>query len=81
MLAEGREDLLAELEKNLDPNTPTALVQAKTLSGLGGVGKTRLAIEIARDLQASYADGAVFVPLAPVSTPALIPAALASAIG
>lgn len=46
-LFKGREDLLAELEKNLDPNTPTALVQAKTLSGLGGVGKTRLAIEYA----------------------------------
>jgi len=46
-LFKGREDLLAELEKNLDPNTPTALVQAKTLSGLGGVGKTRLAIEFA----------------------------------
>jgi len=46
-LFKGREDQLADLESKLGPNNPTALVQAKTLSGLGGVGKTRLAIEFA----------------------------------
>src|SRR5512144_1400961 len=43
-----------------------------TLVGLGGIGKTRLAIETASHLQTGFADGVYFVPLAPVNTPRFI---------
>ena len=38
-----------------------------TLAGAGGAGKTRLALELAREVERSFADGAAFVELAPVS--------------
>ncbi|HEU0113568.1 MAG TPA: AAA family ATPase, partial [Thermomicrobiales bacterium] len=51
-----------------------------TLTGPGGVGKTRLALAIARELATRFADGAAFVPLASVADPALVPAAVAHAL-
>ncbi len=51
-----------------------------TLVGPGGIGKTSLAIASARRLSESFADGAVFVPLAPVEDPAMIPSAIAQSL-
>jgi predicted ATPase/DNA-binding CsgD family transcriptional regulator len=51
-----------------------------TLTGPGGVGKTRLALEIAADLEADY-DGVVFLPLAAVSEPTLVLPTVARVLG
>jgi predicted ATPase len=52
-----------------------------TLIGSGGIGKSRLAIESGHLLRGSFRDGVVFVPLAAVTDPALVPAAIAAALG
>jgi predicted ATPase/DNA-binding CsgD family transcriptional regulator len=52
-----------------------------TLTGAGGSGKTRLALEIAGRLRHTFRDGAIFVPLGPVSEPCRVPNAVAQALG
>lgn len=52
-----------------------------TLTGPGGSGKTRLAIQAATDLIDSYTDGVWWVELAPLSNAALVPDAVAKALG
>ena len=52
-----------------------------TLTGPGGVGKTRLALHVAAALQEQYPQGACVVELAPVSEPAAVPRAVAAALG
>ena len=52
-----------------------------TLVGAGGVGKTRLALEVADTLRSVYKDGVWFVELAPVADPAFVPRTVASALG
>ncbi|HEX5414866.1 MAG TPA: NB-ARC domain-containing protein, partial [Chloroflexota bacterium] len=51
-----------------------------TLTGSGGCGKTRLAIEIARDCVDEFADGVWLVELAPLADPSLVPQAIATAL-
>ena len=52
-----------------------------TLTGAGGVGKTRLALQVGDQLTDAYADGVWLVELAPVADPALVPQTVASALG
>ncbi|HEX2088775.1 MAG TPA: adenylate/guanylate cyclase domain-containing protein [Actinomycetota bacterium] len=51
-----------------------------TLSGPGGSGKTRLALEVARETLADFPDGAFFVDLAAITDPELVPSAVAQAL-
>jgi non-specific serine/threonine protein kinase len=51
-----------------------------TLTGPGGVGKTRLGLTIARDVSGHFAEGVVWVDLAAVTDPALLPTAIATAL-
>jgi predicted ATPase/DNA-binding SARP family transcriptional activator len=51
-----------------------------TLAGAGGVGKTRLAIEAAREAAGGFPEGAAFVALASLSDPALLPSFVAMAL-
>ncbi len=55
-------------------------VRLLTLTGPGGAGKTRLALEAAQRLTTEFADGVVFVPLAAVTDPSLVPHAVARAL-
>jgi predicted ATPase/class 3 adenylate cyclase len=52
-----------------------------TLTGAGGAGKTRLAIEIAGVIASEFVDGAWYVDLAPITDPDMVSVALARALG
>ena len=56
-------------------------IRLVTLVGPGGVGKTRLAIEVAAQAEVDFADGASFVPLAAVPEAALVASEIARALG
>ncbi len=70
----GRDREMAEVQKLL---ATTCLL---TLTGAGGSGKTRLALQVATDLLERYPDGVWLAQLAPLSEPALVPKAVASAL-
>jgi predicted ATPase/DNA-binding CsgD family transcriptional regulator len=71
----GREQELAEVSRLL---SRTRLL---TLTGTGGVGKTRLALELARAVAAEGVHREYLVELAPVADSSLVPQAVASALG
>jgi predicted ATPase/class 3 adenylate cyclase len=52
-----------------------------TLTGSGGTGKTRLALQVATEVVENYPNGAWLVELAPLADPALVPKMVASALG
>jgi non-specific serine/threonine protein kinase len=52
-----------------------------TMTGPGGVGKTRLALTVGQDVVDHFANGTVWVDLAPVADPALVPSTIATALG
>jgi predicted ATPase/class 3 adenylate cyclase len=56
-------------------------VRVVTLSGPGGIGKTRLALQVAADLLDEYPEGVYFVSLAAVGDPALVLPTIAQALG
>jgi predicted ATPase/class 3 adenylate cyclase len=71
----GREAEIAEVERLLGQ------ARLLTLTGPGGSGKTRLALQVAAALLTRFQDGACFVDLSPVTDPTLVPAAVANALG
>ncbi len=71
----GREAELAELETALKAH------RLVTLTGVGGVGKTRLALEVASRVLSHFADGVWVIELAAVGDPAAVPEAVATVLG
>jgi class 3 adenylate cyclase len=71
----GREREMADVKRLL------AASRLLTLTGAGGCGKTRLALHVAADLVEEYPHGAWLVELAALSDPALVPQAVATALG
>jgi predicted ATPase/DNA-binding SARP family transcriptional activator len=71
----GREK---ELQEVADLLSKSRLV---TLTGSGGVGKTRLAIQVVADVLELFPDGVWFLDLAPLTDPTLVPNALANILG
>jgi predicted ATPase len=71
----GRDSALANLQQLL------AHTRLLTLTGIGGSGKTRLALECARRLLDDHADGVWFIDLAPLSAPERVAFACASVFG
>jgi serine/threonine-protein kinase PknK len=70
----GRENDLAVARRALESS------RVVTLAGPGGIGKTRLALEVARASLGAFPDGVWFVPLAPLADPSLVAAAVASTV-
>lgn len=70
----GRTSELAELTEILQE------ARLLTLLGPGGIGKTRLALDLARQVGSHFRDGALFVPLAPYRKADFVPRAIAAAL-
>ncbi len=71
----GRERELDALKSRLSS------ARLVTLLGMGGLGKTRLSLQVAAEVLADYPDGAWFLDLAPIRDPALVVGEAASVLG
>jgi predicted ATPase/class 3 adenylate cyclase/DNA-binding CsgD family transcriptional regulator len=71
----GRQAELDQLHELLADN------RLVTLTGSGGVGKTRLAVQVAGQLAGGFGDGARYVDLAPITVPELVAVTVARALG
>ncbi len=71
----GRERELAEARRLL------GTARLLTITGPGGMGKTRFAIELAHASAADFPDGTFFIPFEPVDDPVLVPGTIARAVG
>jgi predicted ATPase/class 3 adenylate cyclase/DNA-binding CsgD family transcriptional regulator len=71
----GRDAQLTQLRELLAEN------RVVTLTGAGGVGKTRLAVQIAAHVAGEFSDGVWYVDLAPITDPDLVPVTMARALG
>jgi predicted ATPase/class 3 adenylate cyclase/DNA-binding CsgD family transcriptional regulator len=71
----GREAELTQIHEILRGN------RLVTLTGAGGAGKTRLAIQIAAQMAGEFGDGVWYVDLAPITDPELVPVTVARALG
>ncbi|HQR10946.1 MAG TPA: tetratricopeptide repeat protein [Casimicrobiaceae bacterium] len=71
----GRERELVEIKRLL------SRARLLTLVGVGGIGKTRIALQAAAEVLDAYSDGVWFVDLAPIADAALVPSAVAQVLG
>jgi predicted ATPase/class 3 adenylate cyclase/DNA-binding CsgD family transcriptional regulator len=71
----GRDAQINDVRQTLAAN------RLVTLTGAGGVGKTRLAIQVAAQLAGEFGDGIWYVDLAPINDPDLVPVTVARALG
>jgi predicted ATPase/class 3 adenylate cyclase len=71
----GREKEMAEIKRSILTH------RLVTLTGVGGTGKTRLALQVAAELLDQFPDGTWFVELASITDPELIPQSILSTIG
>ena len=71
----GRDSEMAEVRTILAEN------RLVTLTGAGGAGKTRLALEVAGAIAGDFRDGVYYVDLAPITHPDLVPVTAACALG
>jgi predicted ATPase/DNA-binding winged helix-turn-helix (wHTH) protein len=71
----GRDEIIEQLVTVQSEN------RLVTIVGVGGIGKTTVAVSLAYRISDTYTDGAVLVDLAPLADPEFIPAAMASQLG
>ena len=71
----GRQAEMDELRRIITDN------RLVTLTGAGGVGKTRLAVEVAARLVGEFVDGVWYVDLAPITNPLVVPVTVARTLG
>ncbi len=78
----GREKQIVDLRQFLlERFASRPRTRLLTLTGSGGCGKTRLAIEVTSSLVGTFKDGVWFVELAPLSDPTFVPQAIATVLG